>query len=373
MIPEIIGEGTYGCVTKPSIKCRDKVITYDNKVSKIMLKEDALEEYDGMKKLSKNKNIHKYIIPQPEICKPLLNETFHDTVKKCENEVFSETKDQDFLILVLEDGGVSLKTLTEHFFESFTEQEVHVFLSKIYHLMMGLLYFNKKGIVHHDIAARNVVYNIKTGNIRFIDFGLLKHADKMIYESKHSKNRLAKYWKNFPPENGMANYNKFQISGVNMEYDSFLRRLVYTFDWFSLGYMMKSISEELFKKTKISTAAFKELYTYFGTLGEKNIMKRDYNIHDMTQLYKTTLLRLHIWTEDNPDPSFKSKHLQDSLKNEKTIFPTAALSVVSSLTLKQGKSQKRFSRSSVRTKRDVIRRCKKNYKRNKITQKCVRK
>lgn len=361
---EVIGEGTYGCVTKPSIKCKDKTSSsYDNKVSKIMRRDDALEEYNGMRELSKNKDIHKYIIPQPKICKPLINDIFHDTVKKCENEDFPDTKDEDFMILVLDDGGVSLKTLTEHFFDSFTDHDVNVFLSKIHHLMKGLIYFNKKGIVHHDVAARNVVYNVKTGVIRFIDFGLLKHATTMIKESKQSKNKLAKIWKNFPPENGIANYIKFKSSGFEMDYDVFLARLVYTFDWFSLGDMMKSIMKALYKKKKITTAVFEALYIYFDYLGEGDITRREYNIYKMTKLYKDLLMKHHIWTDKNPIPSTKSSELQDSFKNEKSLFPSSSLLKANALS----------KRRTVREKRSIFRRCKKNYKRNKITQKCVRK
>lgn len=368
MNPKVIGEGTYGCVTKPSIKCRDKSIAYDNKVSKIMLKKDALNEYNGMTELSKNKNINRYIIPQPEICKPFINDTFHDTVEKCENEDFPETKDEDFLILVLDDGGVSLKTLADQFFNYFTDNDVSVFLSKIHHLMMGLLYFNKQGIVHHDIAARNVVYNVKTGTIRFIDFGLLKHADTIIRECKQSKNKYAKYWVNFPPENGIANYTQFKRSGFKMNYDFFLKRLVYTFDWFSLGDMMKSIMKELYKKNKISTACFEEIFHYFEMMGEGDIHKRDYNIHDMTQLYKDLLLKHRIWTGQNPVPSSKSVQLQNSLKKGKSLFPMSSLNLVNALSLKHGKSKK-----DLRTKRGITRRCKNKFKMNKKTQKCVRK
>lgn len=353
---EVIGEGTYGCVTKPSIQCRDKTITYDNKVSKIMLREDAQDEFNGMIELSKNKNIDKYIIPQPEICKPLINETFHNIVKKCENEDFPETNDKDFLILVLEDGGVSLKTLADRFFDTFTEREVHVFLTKIHHLMNGLLYFNKKGIVHHDIAARNVVYNIKTGIIRFIDFGLLKHADILIKESKQSKNRYAKYWKNFPPENEIANYNKYKLSGFEMDYRLFLKRLVYTFDWFSLGDMMKSIMEQLYKKHKISTAFYEEMYYYFSNLAEKNILIRDYDIYQQTQIYKDLLKKHHIWNDQNPVPSLKNIQLQRSLKSVQS--PRSSLNVMRALSLNKAKR---------------LTRCKKNFKRHKTTRKCVRK
>ena len=376
MNPEVVGEGTYGCVTKPSIKCRGKSIGYDNKVSKIMVREDAMEEYDGTKELSKYKNINKYIIPQPEICKPVINDTFHATVKKCENTEFLETKDEDFLILVQDDGGVSLTTLVEKFLFSFTEHDVHVFLTKIHHLMKGLLYFNKKSIVHHDVASRNVVYNIKTGIIRFIDFGLLQKADTMMKECKKGKNKFAKKWNNFPPENEFANYNKFKMSGFEMDYNLFLKRLVYTFDWFSLGIMMKKILKELYNNTKISTTFFQELNKYFEILGEENIRKRDYNIRDMTQLYKTLLLKHNIWTDQKPRPSLKIVDLQNSLKTVKSLFPQLTLkereNVINALSTKRGKFKKRVS-LKLRTKRCVVRRCGKNDRRDKLTKKCVRK
>ena len=42
--PEIIGEGGFGCVFKPSLKCADKKISYKNKISKWMLSKNAVEE-----------------------------------------------------------------------------------------------------------------------------------------------------------------------------------------------------------------------------------------------------------------------------------------------------------------------------------------
>jgi serine/threonine protein kinase len=369
MSTEVIGEGTYGCVTKPSLKCRDKSIAYNNKVSKIMVKEDALNEYTDMVELSKNKSIYEYIIPKPELCKPMIDDSFHETLKKCENEEFPETKDEDFLILVMEDGGVSLRTLTEKIMHTMTEHDVNVFLSKVHHLMTGLIYFNKKGIVHHDIAPRNVVYNIKTGKIRFIDFGLLQNSRVMIDECRKSINKNAKFWSNFPPENGYANYNKYQNSHLDMDYNLFLERLVYTFDWFSLGYTMQSVLKELYRASKISDHVFQEIYQYFRTLGEENIQKRDYNIDIMTRTYKTLLLKHHIWTDQNPNPSMKSIRLQNRFKNVKSFFPESSLHVATALSIKQSKCKKGFYRNG-KTKRCIIRRCRKNYKRNKITQKC---
>ena len=50
MEPKILGQGSYGCVIKPSLKCdsKDKSIIYDNKVSKIMMRREAVKEQSEM-------------------------------------------------------------------------------------------------------------------------------------------------------------------------------------------------------------------------------------------------------------------------------------------------------------------------------------
>ena len=49
--PKFFREGTYGCVHKPSLKCKDKTIIskYNDKISKIMTKKNALEEMQSYK------------------------------------------------------------------------------------------------------------------------------------------------------------------------------------------------------------------------------------------------------------------------------------------------------------------------------------
>ena len=61
---EIVGEGSYGCVAKPSLKCTT-VHDYTNKVSKIMTTRDAKSEqkkWNCSKKKRVLKNI-QWLIP----------------------------------------------------------------------------------------------------------------------------------------------------------------------------------------------------------------------------------------------------------------------------------------------------------------------
>ena len=43
---KVIGEGTYGCVIEPSLKCTTEQ-DYDNKVSKLMKYSDAVKELNS--------------------------------------------------------------------------------------------------------------------------------------------------------------------------------------------------------------------------------------------------------------------------------------------------------------------------------------
>jgi len=67
----VIGEGSYGCELKPSLKCKTtRPINYKNKISKIMEKSEAiieLEEYKRIEKVDKNAN---YYTGNPEMCIP---------------------------------------------------------------------------------------------------------------------------------------------------------------------------------------------------------------------------------------------------------------------------------------------------------------
>ena len=118
MMPDVIGEGTYGCVTKPSVKCKNKKVDYKNKLSKIMRNKDAITEYNEMKKISRTPAIEKYIVSLPEICDPITDDVFHKTIENCDNEKFPYMRDEDFSILIIEDGGVSLRIFLDEIVNS---------------------------------------------------------------------------------------------------------------------------------------------------------------------------------------------------------------------------------------------------------------
>lgn len=312
---KIIGEGTYGCVAKPSLVCQGSSRNYTNKVSKIMMSKYAISEYNEMKAITSIKGIDAYIVSLPELCIPIADANFKMTIKDCENEKFASALDGDFRLLVYEDGGLSLKQFITEVLPSLKLNDILIFLTKIHHLLEGLCFFNTHDIVHHDIKTRNIVYNIETNVIKFIDFGLVKRRSKLILECKNNNNRMAQKWENFPPEYDIANKSKYELSKRNIPYLEFLDRLAHTFDSYSFGIMMKQVILEIFKfrKKEITATGLQALFIFFKKMGDPQIETRNYNIFALPEEYKKLLTTHNLWNENKGTASPKLKQIQSKL------------------------------------------------------------
>ena len=213
---QIIGEGKYGCVLKPSLKCRKtkKSFHYKNKISKIMkTSESATEmvEYDIMKRIDPS---HQYYLGYPTKCSPKKTEMAKKSVKKCEH--FSEKKLDEYDLLVMEYGGLNIKQ-----FAHWVDKQSSNNSSKKYQKIMkdfwlecrrmfdGVLLLKKNGVLHNDLKPQNIVYDMKKKRTNFIDFGLTlfsKDVRKMCEESKYYNDSL--HW-SYPPEIILTNKDKF--------------------------------------------------------------------------------------------------------------------------------------------------------------------
>lgn len=311
---KIVGEGTYGCVAKPSLTCQGPALNYKNKISKIMLTDYAISEYNEMKAITKLNGIDKYIVSLPDMCIPVADSNFRVTIKDCENEKFKKALDGDFRLLVYEDGGLSLKQFTTDMLPLLSTSDIHIFLTKIHHLLEGLCFLNKNDIVHHDIKSRNIVYNVETNVMKFIDFGLVKKRSQLITESKNSLNRMAQKWDNFPPEYDRANKNDYMAHPLKMEYDVFLERLGYTFDSYSFGKMMKSVIADILPYSEnIYMEGLKQIFYFFNEMSNEDIASRDYDIFTFPDKYEKILKKFNMWNTNVGKPSSQSIELQQNL------------------------------------------------------------
>jgi serine/threonine protein kinase len=305
---EIIGEGTYGCVSKPSIRCADNSVlsAYKNKVSKIMLNKYAKREMKEWKKISTIPGIDRFTVPFPKLCKPKLDRKFHRTLKKCRNSKFPDTKLTDFRLLVLEDGGVDLDIFMKTVVPTMTIHDANIFWARVLMLLEGLCFFHQNGIIHHDIKSLNIVYNIQSAAIKFIDFGLMKTRKEMIQSSTKNTNLSATTWFNYPPEYYCANQKKYlsQKCPYKMEYSTFISLLTDTFDSFSFGICFEELINDFIdnftsndvKKSSELLEFLKDSAELFQLMGKEDVELRTGNVYLYRDQYKS-LLEKHSMTK----------------------------------------------------------------------------
>lgn len=213
--PEVVGEGTYGCVHKPSLKCKDSPsISYVNKVSKLLKIKDAtneLKEYDKVVKADKNND---YYLGKPEDCNlDKRNAVNLMSIQKC--KIGSDVlKNLDkFKLLIMKDGGINLEQYTKKIKEwSVSEMSSELcekFLLESMRLFKGLKVFEENGLVHHDLKPQNVVYNELANRMNFIDFGLMASRKKIMDNARKSKYDFALFHWSFPWEYEFINQKEF--------------------------------------------------------------------------------------------------------------------------------------------------------------------
>ena len=242
---EVIGQGKYGCVHKPSLRCtkNPKNMTYKNKISKIMKKKYAEIELDEYAVMQKIDNKQRFYLGTPIQCSPKHTRETIQSLRKC--DYLRASKINDYELLIMENGGNNLKMfancVSSYVFQN-SEDDTHncasfpngkkmnrikkgkdimkQFWNECNRLFIGLIVLQKNNIIHQDLKPQNIVYDVKKQRVNFIDFGLMttiKEIKKLGLESKYNNNEL--HW-SFPPEIVLINVTKFK--NREQEFDNFI-------------------------------------------------------------------------------------------------------------------------------------------------------
>ena len=92
----------------------------------------------------------------------------------------------------------------------FKENKTDNFWLEVHHLIKGLKFFKDNGIVHNDIKPQNILFNLKTGKMKYIDFGLMKSKNEIITSSKKNKNNTGVFHWSYPLECAYMNKSRFK-------------------------------------------------------------------------------------------------------------------------------------------------------------------
>ena len=213
-----INNGTYGCVMKPAIPCKNKDgKDYSNTVSKIFRSQTSA---DGELTIQNNiiTNVdpyNRFTVSMYDSCKKKVGDFPMQEVKKCNNFYDLKSKD-DVLQIIYEYGGLDLQeAIRYHTFE-----ELFISFKRAFN---GLLILNTQKYVHNDIKPPNIVYNADIQKLSIIDFGLAKPSDQ-IYK-KENLYFLEYDYEYYPPEyTSCAKYFKdvqkwkYNIEHLNVPY-----------------------------------------------------------------------------------------------------------------------------------------------------------
>lgn len=313
MTSKVVGEGTYGCVLKPPILCDEtsNLVSQDyaNKISKIMTRQHAINENDEYRAINNIEGLDKYAITGPLLCKPLLDNNFNTSVKKCKTlkvkNAFKNSK-HDLRMLLLEDGGLSIYDHITKVFMLQSLDEKKVFLTSLIKLFDGLLFFQSNEIMHRDIKLANMVYNVNNGRAKYIDFGLMTNFKRFAKRCRENTERLGISHTYYAPENSCSNKysfnsNKLKCTKIKEHFkthEDFISYLQKSFDIYCLCIALLNMVSVLdyknsgLKKDAIPRSFFEEFSILLLGYVKYDVSKRNINIAQLKEKY-ISLLKKH--------------------------------------------------------------------------------
>jgi len=223
-LSQVIGEGAYGCVHKPPMKCINK--TRKNKsysVSKLMTDSNAKSEMREYKLIGSADKYNHFYLGKPAICKVDKVQNNIQAMSQCSGK-FDPNMLGNYSLLLMKYGGQDLEQFGNEVYKWTNTKDnvdkIELFWLECIRLFYGLKVFHDNGIVHHDLKHQNIVYDQKTNRINFIDFGFMTKKSLIINLTRRSKYWLGEtnHW-SFPLENVFWNKNDYIKAITNVKSD----------------------------------------------------------------------------------------------------------------------------------------------------------
>jgi hypothetical protein len=199
----LIGEGTYGCIFRPHLKCDgNEGEKKQNFVSKLIIakKWKIDKEFNISSAIKKIKNYDEFFVPLLNICPVKLNQIKTQGKDDCKLITKKNNNNQASYI-------AKMKYINMISFNDFITGNTNVnnfinFLKLFPTILESIDLMIKKNIVHFDMHGGNIIINKETNSPMIIDFGLSFFVKK--FKREELKNTFfivnAHEWSIYPPE-----------------------------------------------------------------------------------------------------------------------------------------------------------------------------
>ena len=381
---KIVGEGTYGCVVKPALPCKtsdgeQNKSQETNILSKILRPQDAEDEMREIRKLKHIPDIEQYIIRFPKSCAPKYNAKFIRTVHSCKNEKIKTVKPHHLRLLQIEDGGVDLEHMIHHVLPTMNKAHLTRFFCAIITTIEALVFFRKHHVIHHDIKSLNIVYNVKTGLMKYIDFGMMTNTKDFIKRSKKNRNHHARSWSYFPRESSCLNRKEYEKCTHYhfLGYDTFLQMATNTFDGYCYGLCMKRLFSAMYhnqtmqKSRRINKQFYLEAYHLMAKLCVSDLSMRESDYDSVQQKYVDLLKKYHLYTSNGSNGSNGSNASSTaSPVNNHPSISTELHSLIDKYSVTKSLLSREKRKKTIKKVNSRKKRCPNGTRRNNRTGKC---
>ena len=205
---KFIFAGSSGCTFRPALKCVKEDIRRPGKISKLMDKELAKEEFEVRELLKDIDPTFEYLIYPEDMCVPDITNapatasatapataSAPATATAAAEDNYEACKLIDLTnkyiiptVLILPDGGTNLEIINVE------KEDFLAFFEAFLNIFKGIELLHRNGIAHLDTKPANMVgLRLVTGEykVRLIDFGLTRKAEEASKQI-HIENYL--YW-----------------------------------------------------------------------------------------------------------------------------------------------------------------------------------
>jgi len=166
--PNIIGQGAYGCIYKPAIKCNEESPT--NYITKVQRLDSVAEnEVNAGKKIKSIKNYHKHFAPIEKTCQLNIANVSEAQIGYCEIYNDKNTFVSNQIKYV---GEQTLHSSLFHHYKTNTNRFDKVLKKTFLDLLKSLEILNANKFIHMDIKENNIMMKSHQPTPIIIDFGL---------------------------------------------------------------------------------------------------------------------------------------------------------------------------------------------------------